>query len=31
MKSSNWTKAKQSMEVEDKDLVIALVGVSKCD
>jgi len=31
MKSSNWTKAKPSMEVEEGDLVIVLVGVSECD
>jgi len=31
MKSSNWTKAKQNMEVEDEDLGFVLVGVSECD
>jgi len=31
MKSSNYSKAKQSKEVEDEDLVIALMGVSECD
>jgi len=30
MKSSNGTKAKQSTEVEDEDLAVALVGVSEC-
>jgi len=31
MKSSNWTKAKQTMEVEDEYLGLVLVGVGKCD
>jgi len=31
MKSSNWKKAKSSKEVEEKDLVFVLVGVSQCD
>jgi len=31
MKSSNWTKAKPSMEVEEEGLVIVLMGVSEFD
>jgi len=31
MKSSNKTKAKPSMEVEEDNLVIVLVGLSECD
>jgi len=31
MKSSNWTKAKQNMEVEHEDLGLVSIGVSECD
>jgi len=31
MKSSIWTKAKQSMEAKDEDLGLVLVDVSDCD
>jgi len=31
MKSSLWTKAKPSMEVEEEDPVFVLVGVSECN
>jgi len=31
MKSSNWTKVKQSMKVANEDLGFVLVGVSEYD
>jgi len=31
MKPSIWRKEKQSMEVEDEDIGLVLVGVSECD